>query len=1060
MTTATIYSDKDATHRNLNGTITIQNSTTTTIPGGYSSGCGSTTTNQPIFHFDLSSIGAGAVVSSVVFNYGLQSGSGGINGFYPRRVNSSWTEVDNSAGPTMDTTSAGTVLNTGGGAGGYTYSDATFTQWVIDWITGATANNGFFWYLSTTAVGANTQIYSREDGAPSRDPFLTIVYTPVQVLSPTGLASAEAFGTAAMVGGPTSFAPTGIATGEAIGTLRAALLQYSTPTGIGSGEAVGSPAITKQLIFSQGIVANGNESTSDTSLVVTFTKTTSVGDILLCGISVDNLTATTPTVSTLVDSRGNTWTQIVNSDAGTATAAGGVRLIVWQCTVTTAHQIGDTLTATLSGAVTAKSGAVLGLIGANGAAYGVTTGRGTAAQTGLVVTAANVGDFIIGVGAFESNALPAGDSDTLNGTWSAIAGDHSTGGTSASNTAVGFQVKQVTATGNQTWDSGYSGDHSVAAFGFATVPANQLAPTGIASGEAFGSATISSIIAVAPTGIATGEAMGADTVVPGPRVLSPTGLASAEAFGVASMYQGTLYPVAIASAEALGNPTIVRGVVALSPTGIATGQAVGVPAVSAIIAVTPTGIASAGVMGNQAISTVVVLSPTGIASAQAFGVAVVNSVIAVSPVGIASAQAFGAATLINYLSKIAGDSLFIAVDGPGLEATTTVATDTPTIHIVEASHLFKTFISGPPPDEIMLAAIAPVTRITRRVDIYEADGTTPFMLDAPFMDGSVTIDSTRDERRMFDLQLYNEDGSLTINPDGFWYDKIIKLYRGIRTDTVAWERKLGEFMIDQASNPHFPDQTNITGRDMTKKMLLSKLQYAETFAINTPIENIIHSLAINSGIPSDKIDLPLTGKSTGKDFSFDRGTERWNVAKTIANAYGYDLYFTNEGVLTMTEFADPTLGQPEYAFTTGPDGQIESYEKRTADARLYNHIIVTGDDSDTIPVWAEAKNEVVGSPTSIARIGDRSFFFTSSFITTYAQALDVANKFLKVHALEQFEASLNTVVLPWLDAGIIVDFIDPDPADGDPTRYLLSSLSIPLSLGSMPLTAKRVTEVV
>lgn len=456
----------------------------------------------------------------------------------------------------------------------------------------------------------------------------------------------------------------------------------------------------------------------------------------------------------------------------------------------------------------------------------------------------------------------------------------------------------------------------------------------------------------------------------------------------------------------------------------------------------------------------VTFQPSAIASAEAMGNPTIFATISLLPVGIASAQALGAPTLLNTVAVVTGDSLFVAVDGLAVEGIILVVSDTPTIHLLESTHLFKTYISGPPPDEIMLAAIAPVTRVTRRVDIYEADGITPYLLNAPFMDGNVTVDMGRDERRMFDLKLYNEDGALTINPDGFWYDKIIKLYRGIRTDTVAWERKLGEFMIDQASNPNFPDETNVSGRDMTKKMRQSKFQQATAFPINTPIENIILALAINSGVPADKIDLPLTGKSTGKEFFYDRETERWAAAKELANSYGYELYFTNEGVLTMTLFADPTLGQPEYTFQTGANGQIASFEKRTADARMYNHIIVTGQVDSTVVAWAEAKNTVVGHPTSIARIGDRSFFYTSAFISTTVQAQDVADKFLKIHALEQFEASLNTIVLPWLDAGTIVDFIDPDPADGDPTRYLLSSLSIPMSLGAMPSVLKRVTAVV
>lgn len=409
---------------------------------------------------------------------------------------------------------------------------------------------------------------------------------------------------------------------------------------------------------------------------------------------------------------------------------------------------------------------------------------------------------------------------------------------------------------------------------------------------------------------------------------------------------------------------------------------------------------------------------------------------------------------------IADDTFVISVDEAfplSLEGFDRV--DVTLVQLADESSLYRIYESGPPPDEILYAATAPFTRIVRQVDIYESDGTTPFMLKAPFLGGNVNCDMTRSERRTFDLQLQNIDGALTIYPEGFWYDKVIKIYRGIQTADTEYYRQLGEFLIDGASEPNFPATLSLTGRDYTKKLLTSKFPAATAFAKNQPIENLIHTIAVNAGIM--KFDLPLTGKNTGRDFFYDRGVERWKAIEEIAHAYNYDVYFTHDGYLTMTEYADPTLGQPDYTFQTGRDfGNLSAYEKRTADARMYNHVVVSGESSDTIPVWAEVKNEIPGHPTSVARIGERTYFFTSAFITTYEQALDVATSFLKVHALEQFEASLDSVVIPWLEVGTVVDFIDPNPADGDPTRYLFSDCTIPLALSTMKSGLKRVTVVI
>lgn len=386
--------------------------------------------------------------------------------------------------------------------------------------------------------------------------------------------------------------------------------------------------------------------------------------------------------------------------------------------------------------------------------------------------------------------------------------------------------------------------------------------------------------------------------------------------------------------------------------------------------------------------------------------------------------------------------------------------DAITLILLEHAELHKAYLSGPPPEELIQAILSPFTRITRRVDVYESDGTTIFMANAPFTDGNVNVDMTRDERRTFDLKLVNREGALTIHPDGMWYDKIIKIYRGVETPAQSWERQLGEFLIDSVSEPHFPHELSIQGRDATKLLLLSKFPAATSFAAAMPIETLIHTIAVNGGISPGKIDLPLTGQSTAREFPFDRGTERWAAIKEIANAYGYDVYFTNEGILTMSEWNDPTTGQPEFTFQTGVQGNIVDFQKSTSDARLFNHVVVSGESTDTIPVWAQIQNDVVGHPTSVARVGQRSFFFTSAFIETQPQALDVATKFLKINGLEQFEVSIDSIVLPWLEAGSIVDFVDPDPADGDPTRYLFSNFTVPLLLKPMPSSAKRVTVVV
>src|ERR1044072_2226887 len=183
--------------------------------------------------------------------------------------------------------------------------------------------------------------------------------------------------------------------------------------------------------------------------------------------------------------------------------------------------------------------------------------------------------------------------------------------------------------------------------------------------------------------------------------------------------------------------------------------------------------------------------------------------------------------------------------------------------------------------------------------------------------------------------------------------------------------------------------------------------------------------------------------------------------KEIADSYGYELFFDANGYLVMREYLDPLYSPLALELLTGAAGNLVSFEKSTNDSRVYNHIVVTGESSDAglLPVFAEAKNLEPSSPTRISRIGDRVYTYTSSFITTVGQAQDTADKFLKIHALEEYDLNFSTISFPWVEVGEIVRFYDPRPGIGDPDRFLISSLSLPLGLGPMSGNAKRVAVV-
>ena len=367
-----------------------------------------------------------------------------------------------------------------------------------------------------------------------------------------------------------------------------------------------------------------------------------------------------------------------------------------------------------------------------------------------------------------------------------------------------------------------------------------------------------------------------------------------------------------------------------------------------------------------------------------------------------------------------------------------------------------------PTQAVLDVVNAPVTRTRHRCEIFEADGTTRFAsgaFDARMTSGSVTIDFSRAERRAFEFQLANDDLALVNSPDGIWYDKIFRPYYSILIpDTGLWyDFPLGEFVVDSISEPHFPNVMDLSGRDCTKKCLLSKFTTTTTFAGGSSPEYLIRTVALNAGI--EKFILPVTGLTVTGDTSFEKGVDRWTAMDQIATAYNFHLFFDAQGYLVMDENQDPLTSPLVHAFTTGPGGNLVSYTKSTNDSRIYNHVSVTGDssDADVIPVHAEALNTEPSSPTRISEIGDRLYEYDSSFITTTEQAQAVTDSFLQVHALEEYNLDFGAIAAPWLEVGGIVTFADPVLATT--VRMLLSSLTIPLGPGAMSGVGKRVLKV-
>lgn len=279
--------------------------------------------------------------------------------------------------------------------------------------------------------------------------------------------------------------------------------------------------------------------------------------------------------------------------------------------------------------------------------------------------------------------------------------------------------------------------------------------------------------------------------------------------------------------------------------------------------------------------------------------------------------------------------------------------------------------------------------------------------------------------------------------------------------TKTWTTQVGEFVIDGINNDRLPSFTKVTARDYVKKCAISKIENPVIFAAGTILQTLVSSLANNAGVTKHKLDS-MGGITLSSDISFDRGTPRWQIMQEAAKAYNFELFFDGEGYLTARTFLDPTLGSINYVFKTGDGGNVSTLGRGTNDSRIYNHIVVYGDPPSgevRLPYVASATNTTDSSPTAISRIGDRYYSYASTFFSTQQQCQDYANRLLKLHALESYELTFSSINYPWVEVGEIAQILDPNAVAGDPDRYLFDTATIPLTLGPMSGTGKRVTVV-
>lgn len=275
-----------------------------------------------------------------------------------------------------------------------------------------------------------------------------------------------------------------------------------------------------------------------------------------------------------------------------------------------------------------------------------------------------------------------------------------------------------------------------------------------------------------------------------------------------------------------------------------------------------------------------------------------------------------------------------------------------------------------------------------------------------------------------------------------------------------YECQIGEFISTGLGHANESGDTiSVSCVDYTRRLQNSKLAAATMFEEGESLERIVRSVASNAHIR--KFNLPGDGAELQSEVMFESDTTRWDIIVKLCHEAGYDVFFDGEGRLTMRVMRDPAEDAPVLTLKSGQGGNLVSRQLSSSDAELFNHVIVLGetDNEQGPPIVGEAKNEDPNSPASIQNIGPRVRIETMSTITESPKAREMARTLLGVSSLEEFELNFSSVFFPWIEPGEVLEYRDETRSHWGATRYMITSLDLPLDLSPMSGTGKRIVNV-
>lgn len=301
-----------------------------------------------------------------------------------------------------------------------------------------------------------------------------------------------------------------------------------------------------------------------------------------------------------------------------------------------------------------------------------------------------------------------------------------------------------------------------------------------------------------------------------------------------------------------------------------------------------------------------------------------------------------------------------------------------------------------------------------RAVLTAVDGST---FDLIVLGGSVTVDARRAVRRSVTLETLDLDGTLTgagYNAPLAPFGAEVSVFRGVIDPdagvmTSETEVLLGTFRITSVDLQVKEDGAvliSIAGEDNAytiSRLLRYKTKTALEIASGTLISDSVSVGAMQkildnlTGAVVFPRNLPTVTSYLGsyKWFGSDPDEDPWIALTALATCIGYEVYFSNEGVITMSQ--PPTLtGDPDWTYLQDEENVVLGVSRGLTAEGIYNGVIMSSQSSAA--VTGSAYDTDPNSPTnSTSFFGKRPMRIDSPYVRTASQAATAAQRLLSLY---------------------------------------------------------------